>query len=398
MFSDMDEYTQQAVIKVFGVGGGGCNAVNRMIENKVTGVEFVVVNTDSQALRDSKAETRILIGKKTTGGLGAGAKAEVGRQAAIETEDEIREQMAGTDMVFITAGMGGGTGSGAAPIIAKIAKDMKCLTVGVVTKPFTFEGKSRMVVANEAIDELKKHVDTLIVIPNDRLLQMTGKNTPYLEAFRMADNVLRQGVQGITELINVHGIINVDFADVRTIMSNKGTALMGIGVAKGETRTKDAAQLAIKSALLETTIAGAHYAIVNIASSVQMSLYEVNEVVNEVRNATSTELDNLIYGCAINPDLNDEIVVTVIATGFQTDPFANVTGVGTRTNIIEEDDDDEEAIEEAQEIKKGLFSSLLGKSRKEPKEKPIKAKKEKKSKKNDDDDSNDDLSVPNWLR
>ncbi|MBR4237305.1 cell division protein FtsZ [bacterium] len=382
MFGDYDQYGERAIIKVFGVGGGGCNAVDRMIENGVKGVEFVSINTDSQALRNSKADTRILIGKKTTGGLGAGAKPEIGRQAAMENEDEIREALSGADMVFITAGMGGGTGSGAAPVIARIAKDMKCLTVGVVTKPFSFEGKHRTIVALEALDEFKKHVDTLIVIPNDRLLQITGRHTPYLEAFRMADNILRQGVQGIVEIIDTTGVINVDFADIKTVMSNRGTALMGIGVAKGETRTRDAAQLAIKSSLLETSINGATYAIINITSSVQMSLYEVNEVIKEIKNSSSTEL-TIIYGCAINQDLGDEIVVTVIATGFATDPLQNMRA--SSGEIADEGEDEDPA--------ESMFGKPLSR-REQRKQEKLKRKEERGKQLSFDDDE----SIPPWLK
>ena len=380
MFGDNDQYNEKAIIKVIGVGGGGCNAVDRMIENGVSGVEFISVNTDSQALRNSKADTRILIGKSTTGGLGAGAKPEVGRQAAIEQEDEIREALAGANMVFITSGMGGGTGSGAAPIIASIARDMKCLTIGVVTKPFSFEGKHRMVQALNAIEELKQHVDALIIIPNDRLLQIAGRFTPYLESFRMADNVLRQAVQGITEIIDTNGVINVDFADVKTVLSNRGTALMGIGIAKGETRTKDAAQLAIKSSLLETSINGATQAIVNITSSVSTSLYDIDEIIKEIKSATTTEL-NLIYGCAINPELGDEIVVTVIATGFENDPLKDLP-LSNDGAIAPEDDEDEE-----------LERVILEKPSKKEK-KSLFSKKEKKVK---DKEKEQDAIVPPWL-
>ena len=366
MFGEDDQYNEKAIIKVIGAGGGGCNAVDRMIENGVSGVEFISINTDSQALRKSKADTRILIGKSTTGGLGAGAMPEVGRKAALEQEDEIREALAGANMVFITAGMGGGTGSGAAPIIAQIAKDMKCLTIGVVTKPFSFEGKQRMVQALNAIEEFKQHVDALIVIPNDRLLQITGRFTPYLDAFRMADNILRQAVQGITEIIDTNGVINVDFADVRTVLSNRGTALMGIGIAKGETRTKDAAQLAIKSSLLETSINGATQAIVNITSSVSTSLYDINEIIKEIKSASTTEL-NLIYGCAINPELGDEIVVTVIATGFENDPLKNLP-FGNDNAIDDEDEEEEPTIKVSQE-KPSKKDKKLGKKEKKIKEK-----------------------------
>ena len=280
--------------------------------------------------------------------------------------------------------MGGGTGSGAAPIIAAIARDMKCLTVGVVTKPFSFEGKQRMVAALNAIEEFKKHVDALIIIPNDRLLQITGKFTPYLDAFRMADNVLRQAVQGITEVIDTNGIINVDFADIRTVLKDKGTALMGIGVAKGETRTKDAAQLAIKSSLLETSINGATSAIVNITSSISMSLYDINEVLNEIKNATTTEL-NVIVGSAINPDLGDEIVVTVIATGFANDPLNDATASSKTGEISDEDDEND------RETASFLDSKPENKAKKTlfgPKKKDKPTKKEK--------DKNDTI-VPPWL-
>jgi len=366
MFNEFDDFTQKAIIKVVGVGGGGGNAVDRMIENNVRGVKFISINTDAQVLKQSKADTRILIGKKTTQGLGAGADPEVGRRAALEDEEEIREVLAGVDMVFITAGMGGGTGSGAAPVIAKIAREMNCLTVGVVTKPFSYEGSKRMAVALEAIDMLKQYVDTLIVIPNDRLLQVTGRDTPYLGAFKMADNVLRQAVQGITELIENPGIINVDFADVRSVMQNKGTALMGIGVASGETRAKEAAQLAIKSPLLETSINGATAAIVNITSSTNLSLYEMDEIHHEIQSGSSTEI-KFISGCAINQELKDEVVVTVIATGFASDPLANIK------STFDEDDEPDDSFA------------------------PEKEKKTKKDKKNKKDKS-DGLNVPSWLK
>ena len=381
MFNRNDEYQKsQAVIKVIGVGGGGGNAVDRMIENGVSGVDFISVNTDQQALRRSKADTRILIGKKTTGGLGAGAHPEVGMAAAEEDADEIRDALSGTDMVFITAGMGGGTGSGAAPVVARIAREeMGCLTVGVVTKPFSFEGPERTVSALEAIHRLRPYVDTLIIIPNDRLLQITGRETPYLEAFRLADNVLRQAVQGITELINSPGVINVDFADVKTTMKDKGTALMGIGVAKGATRAKDAAQLAIKSPLLETSINGATRAIVNVTSSVNLSLYEMAEITNEIQSGSTTQI-NFINGCVINQELGDEIVVTVIATGFETDPLEQIS-VSNNSPIEDIQDPDE------------IFN--------EPESKPIKKPRgwfggKKKNKNNDKDDKG--MDIPAWLR
>lgn len=306
---------QLATIKVIGVGGGGSNAVNRMIEHGVQGVEFIAVNTDAQALNLSKAEVKMQIGTKLTRGLGAGANPEVGRKAAEESKEQLEEVLKGADMVFVTAGMGGGTGTGAAPVIAQVAKEIGALTVGVVTRPFTFEGRKRSTQAVSGIDGLKGSVDTLIVIPNDRLLEIVDKNTPMLEAFREADNVLRQGVQGISDLIAVPGLINVDFADVKTIMSDKGSALMGIGIATGENRATEAAKKAISSPLLETSIDGAHGVLMNITGGTNLSLYEVQEAADIVTSAADQEV-NVIFGSVINEDLKDEIVVTVIATGF----------------------------------------------------------------------------------
>ncbi|MCP8616596.1 cell division protein FtsZ [Salirhabdus salicampi] len=306
---------QLATIKVIGVGGGGSNAVNRMIEHGVQGVEFIAVNTDAQALNLSKAEVKMQIGDKLTRGLGAGANPEVGRKAAEESKEQLEEALQGADMVFVTAGMGGGTGTGAAPVIAQIAKEMGALTVGVVTRPFTFEGRKRTSQAVTGIDGLKSSVDTLIVIPNDRLLEIVDKNTPMLEAFREADNVLRQGVQGISDLIAVPGLINVDFADVKTIMSDKGSALMGIGVATGENRAQEAAKKAISSPLLETSIDGAHGVLMNITGGANLSLFEVQEAAEIVTSAADQEV-NVIFGSVINENLKDEIIVTVIATGF----------------------------------------------------------------------------------
>ncbi|MBC5635878.1 cell division protein FtsZ [Ornithinibacillus sp. BX22] len=306
---------QLATIKVIGVGGGGNNAVNRMIDHGVEGVEFIAVNTDAQALNLSKAETKLQIGGKLTRGLGAGANPEVGKKAAEESKEQLEEVLQGADMIFVTAGMGGGTGTGAAPVIAQIAKDLGALTVGVVTRPFSFEGRRRSNQAVSGIDALKNNVDTLIVIPNDRLLEIVDKNTPMLEAFREADNVLRQGVQGISDLIAKPGLINVDFADVKTIMFNKGSALMGIGVATGENRATEAAKKAISSPLLETSIDGAHGILMNITGGTNLSLYEVQEAADLVTNAADEEV-NVIFGSVINEDLKDEIIVTVIATGF----------------------------------------------------------------------------------
>jgi cell division protein FtsZ len=306
---------QLATIKVIGVGGGGNNAVNRMIDHGVEGVEFISVNTDAQALNLSKAETKLQIGGKLTRGLGAGANPEVGKKAAEESKEQLEEVLQGADMIFVTAGMGGGTGTGAAPVIAQIAKDLGALTVGVVTRPFSFEGRRRSNQAVSGIEALKNSVDTLIVIPNDRLLEIVDKNTPMLEAFREADNVLRQGVQGISDLIAKPGLINVDFADVKTIMFNKGSALMGIGVATGENRATEAAKKAISSPLLETSIDGAHGILMNITGGTNLSLYEVQEAADLVTNAADEEV-NVIFGSVINEDLKDEIIVTVIATGF----------------------------------------------------------------------------------
>ncbi|RST75410.1 cell division protein FtsZ [Siminovitchia acidinfaciens] len=304
-----------ATIKVIGVGGGGNNAVNRMIEHEVQGVEFIAVNTDAQALNLSKAEIKMQIGAKLTRGLGAGANPEVGKKAAEESKEQIEEALKGADMVFVTAGMGGGTGTGAAPVIAQIAKDLGALTVGIVTRPFTFEGRKRATQASGGIDAMKEAVDTLIVIPNDRLLEIVDKSTPMLEAFREADNVLRQGVQGISELIAVPGLINLDFADVKTIMTNKGSALMGIGVATGESRAVEAAKKAISSPLLETSIDGAQGVLMNISGGANLSLFEVQEAADVVATASDQEV-NMIFGSVINDNLKEEIVVTVIATGF----------------------------------------------------------------------------------
>lgn len=310
---DMENFAQ---IKVIGCGGGGSNAVNRMIAGGVKGVEFITVNTDAQALHLSHAEIKLQIGEKLTRGLGAGANPEIGKKAAEESREMIENALRGADMVFVTAGMGGGTGTGAAPVIAEIAKELGALTVGVVTRPFTFEGRKRAMQAEAGIAALKEKVDTLIVIPNDRLLEIVDKNTPMLEAFREADNILRQGVQGISDLIAVPGLINLDFADVKTIMSEKGSALMGIGIASGENRAAEAARKAISSPLLETSIEGAKGVLMNITGGTNLSLYEVNEAADIVSSAADVEV-NMIFGAVINEELKNEIIVTVIATGFE---------------------------------------------------------------------------------
>jgi cell division protein FtsZ len=307
---------QLATIKVIGVGGGGSNAVNRMIESGIQSVEFITVNTDAQALNMARSEVKLKIGEKLTRGLGAGANPDVGKKAAEESRELLIQQLKGADLVFVTAGMGGGTGTGAAPVIAEIAKECGALTVGVVTRPFTFEGRKRAMQAEQGIAALKDKVDTLIVIPNDRLLEIIDKKTPMMEAFRVADNVLLQGVQGISDLIMVPGLINLDFADVKTIMSERGSALMGIGVGAGENRASDAARKAIQSPLLETSIEGARGVIMNITGGINMSLYEVNEAAEIVSAAADPEV-NVIFGAIIDESLKDEIKVTVIATGFE---------------------------------------------------------------------------------
>ena len=305
-----------ATIKVIGVGGAGNNAVNRMIEAGIRNVEFIAVNTDRQTLNESKANSKIQIGEKLTRGLGAGANPDIGSQAAEESKAEIAEVLKGADMVFVTAGMGGGTGTGAAPIVAATAKEMGILTIGVVTKPFTFEGKKRLAQAERGVASLKGKVDTLVVIPNDKLLQVIDRKTSMIEAFRMADDVLRQGVQGISDLISVPGVINLDFADVRTIMLNQGMAHMGIGCASGENRAEDAAKQAIQSPLLETSIEGARGIIINITGGSDMGLHEANTAAELVQRSADPEA-NIIFGTVIDDSMGDEIQITVIATGFE---------------------------------------------------------------------------------
>jgi cell division protein FtsZ len=304
-----------AVIKVVGVGGGGTNAVNRMVDAGLTGVEFVAVNTDAQALLMCDADVKIHIGAKATRGLGAGADPNVGREAAMESRDELKEALKGADMVFITAGEGGGTGTGGAPIVAQLSRELEALTVGVVTRPFSFEGRRRSQQAEAGIAELSEHVDTLIVIENDRLLQVVEKKTPLSDAFRMADDILRQGVQGITDLITVPGIVNLDFADVRTIMRDAGSALMGIGRAQGENRAGEAARTAVSSPLLESSIEGATGILLNISGPLDLGLFEVNEAAEVVTGAADQNA-NVIFGAVIDEQLSQEVRVTVIATGF----------------------------------------------------------------------------------
>nr|WP_236023232.1 cell division protein FtsZ [Dictyobacter formicarum] len=310
-----------AQIRVIGVGGGGSNAVNRMIQANMTGIEFIAINTDAQALLLTEAPHRIRIGDKLTRGLGAGGNPSVGMKAAEENAEDIYEALKGSDMVFITAGMGGGTGTGASPVVAQIAREVGALTVGVVTRPFTFEGKKRLLSAEEGINNLKQHVDTLITVPNDRLLQVADKRTPLAEAFRLADDVLRQGIQGISDLITVPGLINLDFADVKTIMSAAGSALMAIGEASGESRAIDAAQIAISSPLLDIDISGARGVLFNITGGLDMTLFEVNEAADIISQAAHPEA-NIIFGAVQDPNYDGKVKITVIATGFDQLPPA----------------------------------------------------------------------------
>lgn len=325
-----------AKIKVVGVGGAGGAAVNRMAEAGIDGVEYIAINTDSQALQSSKADVKIHIGKDTTRGLGAGADPAVGQKAAEESRDEIRKALTGADMVFVTIGAGGGTGSGAGHIVAQIAKDEGALVVGFATKPFAFEGEKRRRNAEAAIDNLRDAVDTLIIIPNDRLLQTIDRNTPLLEAFKVADDVLRQGIQGISDLITVHGLINLDFADVKAVMANAGTALMGIGRASGENRAITAAQQAIESPLLEVSIDGARGILFNVIGGNDLTMHEINTAAETITNAADPDA-NIIFGATINPDIEGEMIVTVVATGFDASYFSNRQQAGTAAAVSSDD-------------------------------------------------------------
>lgn len=312
------EENTAAVIKVVGVGGAGCNAVNRMIDSELGGVEFIAINTDKQALAKSKAQTKLQIGEKLTKGLGAGANPEIGQKAAEENIEDIRKFLAGADMIFVTAGMGGGTGTGAAPIIAKVGRDLGALTVGVVTKPFTFEGKKRKAHADLGVQFLEGYVDSLVIVPNDRLLDIADKNTAMVDAFNMADDVLRQGVQGISDLISDAALINLDFADVKTVMGNRGVAHMGIGRGTGDDRVATAIESAIKSPLLETDVKGAKAVLLNITGGYDLGMLEANEAAEQIAKAADPDAI-IIFGATVREDIQDEIIITVIATGFNED-------------------------------------------------------------------------------
>lgn len=326
----MPELESQALIRVVGVGGGGSNAVNRMIDEGIVGVDFIAINTDAQALMGSRAPQRVKIGDKSTRGLGAGGNPEVGRRAAEESADDLYALLQGSDMVFVTAGMGGGTGTGATPLVAKVAREVGALTIGVVTRPFSFEATQRARAAEAGIDQLKDHVDTLIVIPNDKLLEVADKRVSLLDAFKMADDVLRQGIQGISELITVPGLINLDFADVRAIMSMGGAALMAVGHGTGEDRARQAAEQALSSRLLDVTIDGARGILFNVTGGKDLSLYEINQAASLIRETAHPDV-NLIFGAVIDEEMGDEIRITVIATGFE----RNIPAVHQMTRQVE---------------------------------------------------------------
>ncbi|MBQ3574765.1 MAG: cell division protein FtsZ, partial [Clostridia bacterium] len=333
---EMNETNNFAAIKVVGVGGAGTNAVNRMVDSGLQGVDFIAVNTDSQALALCEAGSKIQIGEKLTKGLGAGANPEVGQKAAEESREDIANAIKGSDLVFVTCGMGGGTGTGAAPVIAEIARDMGILTIGVVSKPFLFEGRQRMKNAEAGIERLKAHVDTLVVVPNDRLLSVVTKGTTMTEAFSIADDTLRQGIQGISDLIALPALINLDFADVRTVMQSRGLAHMGIGTGKGENRMVDAAKMAISSPMLETSIDGARAVLINITGGPDTSIIEINEAAQLITAAADEEA-NIIFGAGIDENMEDEVKITVIATGFEKVPFAAAAKKPVRERTIMDD-------------------------------------------------------------
>ncbi|HNX23008.1 MAG TPA: cell division protein FtsZ [Spirochaetota bacterium] len=394
MFKLEEEKPLSTIIKVIGVGGAGTNAVNRMIATGMEGVEFIVANTDAQQLRDCLAQEKIQLGSKLTRGLGAGANPEIGREAANEDRDKISKALKGADMVFITSGMGGGTGTGAAPVVAEIAKELGALVVGVVTKPFKVEGKRRMAQAEEGIKNLKSKVDTLITIPNDLLLKIIDRKTPIEDAFKLADDILRQGVQGIADLIMVTGLVNVDFADVRTVMRETGDALMGVGIATGENKAIEATMMAINSPLLEeTSIEGAKAVLINIAGGNDLSLHEVNEVTNEITRQVDPDA-NIIFGTTVDSALDDKVRITVIATGF--DRKKNMLSVNSVNNI--------KPREVARES--GASLTLIDGKQEPQKPKPAAANRtftldyesERKNRSIKKDYTNEDLDIPAFLR
>ena len=424
IFDELDEYEAvKTKIKVIGVGGAGKNAIDHMIGNHVYGVEFYAVNTDAQDLKHCRAKNKLLIGKTRTHGQGAGQNPIVGREAALESEDDIHDMIGDAELVFVTCGMGGGTGTGAAPVIARIAKEHNCLTIGVCTKPFNFEGPIRMSNAMAGLEEMKQYVDTLIEIPNERLLQMVDIHTTVLEAFRFADSILRKGVQGIAEMIALPGIVNVDFADVRTVMKNKGTALLGIGAASGENRAIEAARQAIHSPLLEITLDGATDAIVCFAADCNLTLHEVDQALAEIRNFAGTDL-SIIYGSTVNNDLKDELIITLVATGYHmkkedlgfssirkefSDTIAQSESMDDVHIDISDEDIDSSAEQEAR--REELFSNPLSsrERRKKEKEEAKRKKDEEKLKKfekketqtqtsSQPSNNNNNSKLPDWLK
>jgi cell division protein FtsZ len=370
-----------ALIKVVGVGGSGNSAIQRMISAKLKGVEFVAINTDAQALAHNDAPVKIQIGKETTRGLGAGADPEIGRQAVEEQKEEIYEVLKGADMVFVTCGMGGGTGTGASPMVASIAKELGALTVAVVTKPFSFEGQRRSKVADLGIEELKDKVDTLITIPNDRLLSVIDKKTPLFDAFSIVDDVLRQGVQGISDLITLHGVINVDFADVRAIMADAGTALMGVGRAQGESRALEAAHAAIESPLLDMSIEGAKGILFNITGGPDLSMYEIDEAAKAITNAADKDA-TIIFGAIIDEAMQGEVKITVIATGFEGEGYSRIDE--PKTEVTEEITDETTTISEPNVLN--------------PFEDAFKKEEETSFRDDNDKDSESDIDVPAFIR
>ena len=416
IFDELDTLeAAKTKIKVIGVGGAGKNAIDHMIDNSVSGVEFYAVNTDAQDLKVSKAPNKLLIGKTKTHGQGAGANPDVGRAAALESEDDIHEMVEDAQMVFITCGMGGGTGTGAAPIIAKVAREHDCLTIGICTKPFAFEGPIRASNAFRGLEEMRKYSDTVIVVPNERLLATVDCHTTMLDAFREADTVLRKAVQGVSEIITIPGTINLDFADIRQVMHDKGTALLGIGSAKGPNRAIEAARLAIHSRLLEVTIDGATDAVVNISASEDLGLKEIESALAEIRNNCSKDL-NIIYGTAINSDLGDEMVITVVATGFELKAknngiddladsiFKNISEESINLNYLSEKNEEDEEAEKDNPLS-DVFSTGMTKreEKRRQKEEEAKRKQEELRKKQENRQKNDSSaskssSLPDWLK